>query len=223
MKNGTRPPLRLTLIYDPLCGWCYGATPSLRRLAQEAGVTMDLAPSGLFAGSGVRPMDDHFAEHAWANDQRIAALTEQVFSVRYRERVLADRSSSLDSGPAVMALTAVRQTAPEGELAALEAIQSARYVGGRDVTNYDVLAEILHEVGLGVAAAGVAMRAPDLLDAAIARMVEGRKLLRAVAAHGVPTLILRERAELRVISSSLLYGRVEDLLHHVRSATNRSN
>ncbi|WP_394844769.1 DsbA family protein [Pendulispora brunnea] len=222
MKNGMHSPVRLTLIYDPLCGWCYGATPSLRRLAQEPGVTMDLAPSGLFAGAGVRPMDDHFAEHAWSNDQRIAALTEQVFSQRYRDYVLADRSSSLDSGPAVMALTAVRHTAPESELAALEAIQSARYVAGRDVTNYDVLAEILHEIGLGAAAASVAMREPELLDAAIARMVEGRKLLRSVNAHGVPTLILHEHAALRVISTSLLYGRVEDLLHQIRSATRRA-
>ncbi len=161
-------------------------------------------------------MDDDFAAHAWSNDQRIGKLTGQVFSSRYRERVLADRSASLDSGPAVVALTAARQTAPEAELAVLEAIQTARYVEGRDVTDYGVLAEVLREAGLA-AADRVAAREPELLDEAIARMVAGRKLLRSVGAHGVPTLLRHHHAELRVVPSSLLYGSIDDLQHHLRS------
>ena len=91
----------LTYLFDPLCGWCYGAVPTIRRLAQDPALSIELVPAGLFAGPGARAMDDHFARHAWSNDQRIAQLTGQPFSVRYRERVLADRSTPLDSGPAI--------------------------------------------------------------------------------------------------------------------------
>ena len=71
--------MRIIYLFDPLCGWCYGAGPALEKLAQLDGVTVDLAPTGLFAGGASRPMDKHFAAYAWQNDQRIARLTGQPF------------------------------------------------------------------------------------------------------------------------------------------------
>jgi len=81
----------MKVLYDPLCGWCYGATPSVRRLVVEAGLHLALIPTGLFSGDGARPIDAGFAEYAWANDQRIARLTGQRFSERYRDDVLGAR------------------------------------------------------------------------------------------------------------------------------------
>lgn len=97
-------------------------------------------------------MDDGFAAYAWANDQRIARLTGQPFSAAYRSKVLADRTARLNSGPATLALTAVALTAPDRELEALQAIQSARYVEGRDITAQAVRVEILHNMSLADAA-----------------------------------------------------------------------
>ena len=83
----THKPL-ITYLFDPLCGWCYGASPALRRLAAHPGISIELAPTGLFSGSGARPMDSQFAAYAWSNDQRIAELSGQRFSIDYREKVL---------------------------------------------------------------------------------------------------------------------------------------
>ena len=44
--------MRVTYLFDPLCGWCYGAGPALERLAQLDDVTLELMPTGLFAGEG---------------------------------------------------------------------------------------------------------------------------------------------------------------------------
>ncbi|TIX61245.1 MAG: DsbA family protein, partial [Mesorhizobium sp.] len=44
MSNAT-----LTYLFDPLCGWCYGATPMLDRL-EKSGVVLELLPTGLFSG-----------------------------------------------------------------------------------------------------------------------------------------------------------------------------
>lgn len=213
MSSPAADPKRLTLVYDPLCGWCYGALRAVQRLARDPGLAIDAVPAGLFAGPGARPMDDRFARHAWSNDLRIAQLTGQPFSERYRERVLGDRGTPLDSGPAVIALTAARQVAPRHELPALEAIQAARYVDGRNVTDFAVLAELLRGLGLDAAATRVAACSPELVEAAAARMTKGRDLLRAVGA--VPTLLVHDRATLRVVPSELLYGRTADLLQHL--------
>src|SRR5256885_10329512 len=79
----------ITYLFDPLCGWCYGASPTLEGLAARPDFIIKLAPTGLFAGEGARPMDDGFAAYAWANDQRIARLTSQTFSEDYRRKVLS--------------------------------------------------------------------------------------------------------------------------------------
>jgi putative protein-disulfide isomerase len=215
MATESSASLRLTLVYDPLCGWCYGATPSVRRLSQHAALSLQLLPSGLFAGSGVRPLDESFAAHAWSSDQRIARLSGQPFSPQYRQRVLGDRSARLDSGPAVLALTAVNALAPDQELRALEAIQTARYVQGRDTTDVAVLAQLLRDLGLAAAASQVEANSSQLRDAAASRMNAGKALLRSLGVTGVPTLVAPDGSGLQVIPSQLLYGRIDELLRHL--------
>src|SRR5579859_8028319 len=96
----------LHYLFDPLCGWCYGAMPAVSDLIQTTDIAVELLPSGLFSGGGARPMDDDFAAYAWFNDQRIARLTGQRFTEQYHRRVLGDPQRLFDSGPATVALTA---------------------------------------------------------------------------------------------------------------------
>ena len=43
--------MTLTYLFDPLCGWCYGAAPALHALI-DAGHAVMLIPSGLFVAPG---------------------------------------------------------------------------------------------------------------------------------------------------------------------------
>ena len=65
------PAISVTYLFDPQCGWCYAAAPALQTLQGREDVQLLLAPTGLFASGGARPMDAQFAAYAWANDQRI--------------------------------------------------------------------------------------------------------------------------------------------------------
>ncbi|MBB4226569.1 putative protein-disulfide isomerase [Rhizobium mongolense] len=175
----------ITPLFDPLCGWCYGASPLLAQLAAVPDLTITLAPTGLFSDSGARSMDERFAAFAWSNDQRIGSLTGQRFSDLYRSQVLAT-GGMLDSAPATLALTAVALTAPKHELDALRYIQEARYISGRDVTDMSELQNVLASVGLGAAAPRLASPDSDLLAANRERMASARALMREFAVNGVP-------------------------------------
>jgi putative protein-disulfide isomerase len=83
-------PTTVTYLFDPLCGWCYGATPSLDKLAAALGLNLKLAPTGMFADEGARPMDAWFAAYAWSNDQRIAQLRGAGFLRRLSPKLSAD-------------------------------------------------------------------------------------------------------------------------------------
>jgi putative protein-disulfide isomerase len=206
--------MRITYLFDPLCGWCYGASPVLERIAGDAGFALDLLPVGLFAGDGARPMEPGFAAYAWSNDQRIARLTGQPFSEAYRRQILADTTRPFDSGPATLALAAVP---PERGLEALRAIQAARYVEGRDTTDTDVLAAVL--AALGMEEAALRLRAPDeaLIGACRGRMAEGRAAMRRFGITGVPALLAGSGDARRAVPANGLFGDADGLIASLRA------
>lgn len=210
--------MRITYLFDPLCGWCYGAGPVLEQIARLDDVTLALAPTGLFAGPAARPMDEHFAAYAWQNDQRIARLTGQSFTEAYRIRILGNTGGAFDSAPATLGLVAVGLTEPARELEALKLLQRARYVDGRDTTNLQVLADVLDEAHFTDAASRV--RAPDdaLMIAYRKRIDAARADMARFAVDSVPALVAGAGAGRRLLNSSLLFGRFELLAAHLRAA-----
>jgi putative protein-disulfide isomerase len=207
----------LHYLFDPLCGWCYGAAPAVFGLLEVPGVRLELLPTGLFSGEGARPMDDAFATYAWSNDQRIERLTGQRFSERYRDQILGNRRQLFDSGPATVALTAVSLTAPARELEALKAIQHARYVDGGNVTSLAALADLLTALGLAEAAARLAQPDAELLAANRARMDRAQALMQEFGARGVPTLIVESGAKRWVLDHAAAYSNPQALLRQLEA------
>jgi putative protein-disulfide isomerase len=211
-------PIHITYLFDPLCGWCYGAATLLEQLVARPDFDVALAPTGLFAGDGARPMDDGFAAYAWSNDQRISRLSGQTFSEAYRRDVLGDRTRLFDSGPATLALSAVALTAPDREFAALKSIQNARYVDGRDSTDTSVLADALRAVQLAEAADRLAAPDAALIAAYRDRLEAGRAEMRRFGANGVPALIKGEGNDRRLVQASALFGSLDVLVDGLKAA-----
>lgn len=210
--------MHITYLFDPFCGWCYGASPMLEKIAADGSFDLELVTVGLFAGEGARPTDANFAAYAWSSDQRISRLTGQVFSEDYRSQVLAAHMRLFDSGPASLALAAVAVTSPSRELEALKAIQLARYVDGRDTTDLGVLAEVLGS--LGFAEAAQHLRAPDatLLAVYRRRIENGRKTMRRFGVNGVPALLVGDGGKQRLLPANALFADADDLIAGLRAA-----
>jgi putative protein-disulfide isomerase len=210
--------MHLTYLYDPLCGWCYGAAPALDKMAKLDNLTVELAPTGLFAGEGARPVDERFAAYAWHNDQRINRLTGQVFSQLYRDQVLAGAASMFDSAPATLGIIAVglRQRGKERE--ALKALQIARYVDGRNTSEIAVVADVLDQAGFSDSAARV--RAPDeaLLEIYRNRIGKSRQLMAAFRMDGVPALLVSDGDKRRVVRGDALFGGFDRLAAELQAA-----
>ncbi len=196
----------LHYLFDPLCGWCYGASPAIAHLGALPGIDLRFRTTGLFAGGGARPMGAEFAAYAWSNDQRIERLTGQRFSEQYRRDVLGNHRGTFDSGPATIALTAVALSAPGREPEALRAIQQARYIDGQDTTRPVALAATLEGIGLGDAAARVLRPDPELLEASRARVAEAQALSEQSGAHGVPAFVLEHDGQRRLLHASTAFS-----------------
>ena len=199
--------MKLYYLFDPLCGWCYGAKPALETVASQYPVT--LTPTGLFYRSG-RVMDADFAQYAWNNDERIERLTEQPFSTAYRENVLQG-GGQFNSENSLLALTAVREIAPEREIAVLGALQTARYVDGRDNADWDVIIDVLESQGLGDIVPK--LHDPQTEQALLARINFGQQLAQRLGVSGVPQLVLERDGEWELMPSQLLFGDGRGLLN----------
>jgi putative protein-disulfide isomerase len=208
----------LYCLYDPLCGWCYGATPAISELAGMSNLTVNLLPTGLFSGDRAVLVDDEFSATIWSIDQRIERMTGQRFSDDYRLRVLGDRQQLLDSEPATLALTAVSLTAPARELEALQTIQRARYVNGNDVTSLAMLANLLAALHLDEAAARIARPDQDLIDANLARIERAQALMREFGANGVPTLLAESGARRWMLKHTAGYSNPRALMDQLEIA-----
>ncbi|WGD29715.1 DsbA family protein [Ancylobacter sp. WKF20] len=209
---------RITYLFDPLCGWCYGASATLETLIREPDLGVELAPTGLFAGTGARPMDAGFADYAWSNDQRIARLTGLPFSDAYRHKVLADRTRLFDSGPATLAVIAVAITAPERVFEALKAIQHARYVEGRDITDVTVLAQVLRSLDMPEIADRLETPDEAVMAAYRSRVETARGEMRRLGAEGVPAIIVGAGDRRRLVRASALFGSMDMLVAELKAA-----
>ncbi|QHQ34415.1 DsbA family protein [Algicella marina] len=195
----------LHYLFDPLCGWCYGASATIGALADQPDIDLQPHATGLFAGSGARPMKS-FAAQAWVNDQRIAALSGQKFTEAYRQNVLGADDASLDSTVATLAVTAVADTNPERVIDTLRAIQSARYVAGKDVTAAAVVADVLTDLGLADAAARILSPDTGLADLVRRRTAQARSLMTTFQLQGVPALIAEAGGTRGALDASTLYS-----------------
>jgi putative protein-disulfide isomerase len=207
----------VTYLFDPLCGWCYGASPVIQQLGQQANIQLELAPTGLFSGGG-RTMDAAFADYAWSNDLRIAKLTGQRFTEAYRHNVLGRHGSRFDSATATLALTAVSLSEPQRELETLKALQEARYVQGLDTCDVSVVGNLLRDLGLATAADRLAANDAELLAANAARIQKARGLMQTFGAQGVPALVVRDDKGSRLLRGDALYGNLDSLLGQIVAA-----
>ncbi|QTN27099.1 DsbA family protein [Rhodoferax sp. AJA081-3] len=207
----------VTYLFDPLCGWCYGASPAIQQLGQQANIQLELAPSGLFAGGG-RTLDAAFADYAWSNDVRIEKLTGQRFTQAYRSKVLGHLGSAFDSAVTTLALTAVYLTAPQRELETLKVLQETRYVQGLDTCDGSVVVSLLRDLGLAAAADSLAASDAELLATNAARIQKARGLMQTFGVQGVPALVVHDVKGSRLLRGDALYGNFDKLLSQIGAA-----
>ena len=194
-----------TFIFDPLCGWCYGASPVLARMGEE-GYGLDLLPIG--RPEEARPIEPDFAALIWATDQQVTRHTRQPFTPAYRA-LLDGGEAQLDAWPATLAVIAVARTRPDRQLAALNALQIARFVNGRDTGSMAVVETILREIGLRNAADLMVSANPVLIASTEAAVLRGRGLLARYGMDGGPAVLLSSAGEARMLGAQELIARSE--------------
>ena len=206
--------LHLIYVMDPMCSWCYGFAPVIKRLATEKEGTMQfkLVMGGLRPGTE-KPMDEPMKEQLKHHWQDVEKISGQPIDYSFFDRT----GFIYDTEPACRALVTMRYLKPEVEFELAEAVQSAFYARNQDVTNPAVLAAIAFQFGVGEETflekfSTQEMREKTQQDFVIARHLK---------ANAFPSLYLLNGTNLHLLSRG--YRTYDGMAAHLRQALEKLN
>jgi putative protein-disulfide isomerase len=175
----------LHYIYDPLCGWCYGAEPLVTAATKVDGLALTLHAGGLWPEPTRLP--EQMRRYIQQADARVGQMSGQPYGEAYLRGLLFDPDLVLESRPVVAAVLAAQAQGPAKALPMLRGIQHAHYEQGKHVVRAEVLREIAASIGLDVAAFAKALTTVPVDE----HMAESRELMNNVGAQGFPTFVLQ--------------------------------
>ncbi|WP_433861084.1 DsbA family protein [Pseudomonas thivervalensis] len=201
----------LHYLYDPLCGWCYGAKPLVQ--AAQAVLPVILHGGGMMTDANRQQVSPQLRNYVMPHDRRIAEYSGQPFGEAYFDGLLRDHSAVFDSAPPTAAILAAEQLGGHG-LELLGRLQTAHYVEGRRIADEAVLLELAQSIGLPAQAFLAALRA-----AAVQRHIEAsRALLHQVGGQGFPTFALEQDGQFTLIDIGPWFGKPEAFARWLKQA-----
>ncbi|MFH0230954.1 DsbA family protein [Vibrio diabolicus] len=187
--------------FDPMCGWCYGASPLIEALMDTTQFKVVLHPGGMIEKRAIEP---EFRQHIINSDTRIATETGAKFSDAYLQRVKSEDAFVLDSYlPTQAILSAEKMGLNPWHM--LKTIQSAHYQLGLKVDEASTLKAITESLGLASEAweQNMALSEAELDD----KIRSSRQLMRQLHVGGYPTLIAEVNGEYLTLPHSAYYDK----------------
>lgn len=190
--------------FDPMCGWCYGASPLIGVLAATPGFKIIYHPGGMIMKQAIDPA---FRQHILHADRKIAAMTGVHFGEAYQARVAGEGEFVVDSYAPTCAFLVGQEMGIAADIM-LETLQQAHYQDGKHLDELNVLAELAVSIGLDETEWNQHMVKfePEMMDI----IKESHRLMGQMQVSGYPTLIIEKEGKLERLEHTRFYGRISD-------------
>ncbi len=198
----------LHYVFDPFCGWCYGAAPLLEAVRTVDGLAIVIHGGGMMAGAGRQRVTPELRSFVMQHDQRIAKLSGQPFGDAYNDVLLMDTTAVFDSEPPTTAILAAEESGSRG-LDMLKRLQQAHFIEGQRIADTQVLLALGAELGFDKQA--FASRYAALSGAATQQHIsQSRTLLGRLGGQGFPTFALVRDNQATLLEFSRYLGRPDE-------------
>lgn len=193
---------KLIYVADPMCSWCWGFSPQISKLRDYLAdqVEISLIMGRLRDGHA---WDEEFRQHLRTNWNEIARRTGQPFTTLLLEKPLFDYTTE----PACRAVVAVRLLNEPLAYDALEMLQRAFYEKALDITDEEVIIDVLSPLRLDTLAATL----DDEKSKQLAQQDKNRA--RLYGANVFPSLVVMDdQGHLTVIRGYRTFDELKKLL-----------
>jgi putative protein-disulfide isomerase len=143
--------MTLYYCYDAWCGWCYGFSPVIKRIAEEYKARLSFE---VLSGGMIRPeTPQHFgpiARYVQTAYKRVEELSGVKFGEDFLWHVFHPDETDWfpDSTMAAIALCIIKEYAPERQVEAAGDLQYALKFEGRDLTDPEAYRHLLPKYGI---------------------------------------------------------------------------
>jgi len=201
-------------VFDALCGWCYGFSPTMQRIAAQYKdkLQFEVISGGMVTGQRIGPIGQvaGFIRTAYKDVER---TTGTKFGPGFLQGTLAKGTATFSSIEPAKALATFRNHKPHEALAFAHSLQHAIYFDGVAPTDLDAFADLAAKQGIEKA---------GFLKEARSREVEQQMLKEfrtsdSLGVQGFPTLFLMRNGKLVKLSEGYvpekeLVARIERVL-----------
>jgi len=135
---------KLIYVYDPLCGWCYGFSPVIKRIEEHFRdqMTFEVISGGMILHERVGPLSV-VAPYIKEAYKRVEQTTGVSFGEIFLKDLLGAGDMMMNSWPGSMAMSIFKSTFPHMAISFASDIQKAIYLDGKspeDVKHFTWLA-----------------------------------------------------------------------------------
>lgn len=198
--------------YDPLCGWCYGFHPVLERLIDrfDNRLSFEIVSGGLAVGENAETINEGYS-YIRDDLKQVEKITGITFGENFK--MLAEEGSYMyDSMPPCLALTAIKELAPESAIGFSIAMQKALFAEGKDLNDLNTYESILDEFSVAYDSFS------DLFQSKETRIKTEQEFqwCKNMGATGFPTIFIRLDNEYGIVTKGYRpYEAIESHLHHL--------
>ncbi len=201
-ERSTKNMPKLIYYYDALCGWCYGFSSVMDKMAEkyEDKLEIEVVSGGLFIGRRIGKIN----EVAGYIKQGAYRLVEERTGVNFGEEFLRILFGSgdmlLDSLYPSIALCIVKDKIPEKQFEFAELLLAAFYKDGLSTDNIDGYVKYVEKIGLDKEVFKTSMKLLKYKEAALQEF----NSFKSKGLKGMPTLILEKDGQQQLICSGYL-------------------
>lgn len=188
--------------FDPLCGWCYGIVPAMRRVAQDhPDIPIHLVMGGLMSGDSVGPYAQ-MQEYIRGAVEHLREVTGRAPSEAFFQ-LIATPGVEGNSGPPCIAIAHAAGFAPDRAVEFAHKVIEAHFQDGADLNDPATYGPLLASIG-------VTEPLPNIHDEALAEAVweQGRR----IGLRSFPTLAVLKDGQARILPSEYDPARLSGLV-----------
>jgi putative protein-disulfide isomerase len=188
----------LHYVYDPFCGWCYGAAPMITAATAIPNLEIQAHGVGMLSGDKSKLMSGEWRDFVRPHEARITAFSKQIFEDAYVHGVLEHENVQLDSSPPIAAMLTAQQLSGRG-IEMLKRLQIAYYQEGQAIADRGVIASIAGELGFEPDAFMVTFDSITT-DSLQDHLDHSNGMLEALNARGFPAFALEIDGHMEVLA-----------------------
>jgi putative protein-disulfide isomerase len=190
MTNGTDFPITLIYLYDAYCGWCYGFSPVMKKIAADYKDKMNIEVL-----SGGMLLDDepkHFAPLA-KYIQTAYTQVEKLTGIKFGEDFLwhvfhpEETDWHPDSLKPAIALCILKEYLPDRPVELASDLQYALNYEGRDLTDNEAYRHLLHQYNIDPEEFYAKLKSEEYRDKAFYEIA----LTKQLQVKGFPCLLMQ--------------------------------